>query len=264
MTNTEANSQWVEYLRYCARQSRVGWLEEGDGVGGAWINVAFSFNNAMFLTRPVDDSADLTRRIGSARDMAAHHAHKWLFFVFEPWLPQELRPEADRIFGAAGLPRLLQITAMAASKLLPPRRPLPDLEVRRIRGLELQHTAMEIQAKGYGIPVEPLYEIVAVGAGWNESEEHIEFGYVGYHRGEPVTTADVIALDSRLYVALVATDPRFQRRGYAEAIMRYALAEAAAATGVTRSDLHASAAGYPLYQAMGYETGPRFIAYGNF
>jgi predicted GNAT family N-acyltransferase len=40
--------------------------------------------------------------------------------------------------------------------------------------------------------------------------------------------------------------------GYAEAVVRHALQQAAAATGVTRTSLDASDAGVPLYAQMGY------------
>jgi predicted acetyltransferase len=55
------------------------------------------------------------------------------------------------------------------------------------------------------------------------------------------------------YVALVATMPDQQRRGYAEAAMRHALDSAAARHGDTPTTLHATDAGRPIYARMGYE-----------
>jgi len=55
-------------------------------------------------------------------------------------------------------------------------------------------------------------------------------------------------------VALVATDPAFQRRGYAEAAMRHALAVAAQRHGAGPTVLHATDAGRPIYARMGYAT----------
>lgn len=43
----------------------------------------------------------------------------------------------------------------------------------------------------------------------------------------------------RLFVALVATDPERERRGYGEAVARKALYEGGRATGLTRATLHA-------------------------
>jgi predicted GNAT family acetyltransferase len=77
-------------------------------------------------------------------------------------------------------------------------------------------------------------------------------GVVGYVDGESVSTASVAAVDDIAYVALVATNPAHQGRGYAEAAMRAALNEARVHWGVTRTILHATPAGVPLYARMGY------------
>ncbi len=53
-------------------------------------------------------------------------------------------------------------------------------------------------------------------------------------------------------MALVATDPVHRRRGYADAAMRRALEVAAAAHGALPTLLHATDAGRPVYERMGY------------
>jgi predicted GNAT family acetyltransferase len=59
-------------------------------------------------------------------------------------------------------------------------------------------------------------------------------------------------VDGHRYVALVATDPGQQRRGYAEAAMRRALELSAGVHGERPTVLHATDAGRPIYQRMGY------------
>jgi predicted acetyltransferase len=59
-------------------------------------------------------------------------------------------------------------------------------------------------------------------------------------------------VDGHRYVALVATEPGYQRRGFADAAMRRALENAARVHGETPTVLHASAAGRPVYERMGY------------
>jgi GNAT superfamily N-acetyltransferase len=53
-------------------------------------------------------------------------------------------------------------------------------------------------------------------------------------------------------VSLVATDPTQQRRGFGEAAMRRALELSAASHGELPTVLHATEAGRPLYERMGY------------
>jgi predicted acetyltransferase len=55
-------------------------------------------------------------------------------------------------------------------------------------------------------------------------------------------------------VALVATTPGLQRRGFADAAMRKSLELSATAHPGTPSFLHATEAGRPVYERMGYQT----------
>ena len=75
---------------------------------------------------------------------------------------------------------------------------------------------------------------------------------IGHADGAPVACAAVMMVDGYRYVALVATEPAWQRRGYADAAMRQALADAAAVHGERPTVLHATEAGRPVYERMGY------------
>jgi predicted GNAT family N-acyltransferase len=68
------------------------------------------------------------------------------------------------------------------------------------------------------------------------------------------TSAAVMLAGGHRYVALVATQPGQQKKGFAEAAMRHALSAAAEKFGERPSFLHATAAGRPIYARMGYET----------
>jgi predicted acetyltransferase len=88
-------------------------------------------------------------------------------------------------------------------------------------------------------------------------------GVVGLAGDIPVATASVALIDGVAYVALVATNPEHQGKGYAEAVMRRALDESREAWGVTRTVLHATAAGQPVYRRMGYADVVRFDAFAG-
>jgi ribosomal protein S18 acetylase RimI-like enzyme len=64
-----------------------------------------------------------------------------------------------------------------------------------------------------------------------------------------------------IYIAMVATLPDLHGRGYAEAAMRRAIAEAQAAGGSRRIWLHATATGRPVYNAMGFADGAELAIY---
>jgi ribosomal protein S18 acetylase RimI-like enzyme len=61
----------------------------------------------------------------------------------------------------------------------------------------------------------------------------------------------------------VATIPGQQRRGYGEAVMRYALAETRREHGLERSILQSTPAGYRLYERMGYRQITRVSVYAS-
>ncbi len=80
------------------------------------------------------------------------------------------------------------------------------------------------------------------------------YGYVGYLNGQPVTSSATFPVNDTVYVAFVATMPDQHKKGYAEAVMRHSIEKGREGMGHTRTTLHATAAGHPLYAAMGYDS----------
>ncbi len=85
------------------------------------------------------------------------------------------------------------------------------------------------------------------------------FGYVAYLDDRPVSCAAVFPVAGTVYVALVATLPEAQRRGFAETVIRYAVTQGQRKMGTQITTLHASDMGLKLYRAMGYTPGPRLL-----
>ena len=83
-------------------------------------------------------------------------------------------------------------------------------------------------------------------------------GWVAYLGGRAVSTAVTFTGAGVVGVYAVGTDPKQQRRGYGESVMRYALDQARQRDGVERSILQSSSAGFPLYLRMGYRQTTRF------
>jgi ribosomal protein S18 acetylase RimI-like enzyme len=87
--------------------------------------------------------------------------------------------------------------------------------------------------------------------------------YVGYHKGEPVSTAATVIGAGAIGVYNVGTLPGYQRRGFGEAIMRHALEEARREHGISRTILQSSPQGLRLYQRMGYRTVTKVAVYSS-
>ena len=85
------------------------------------------------------------------------------------------------------------------------------------------------------------------------------YGFVAYKGDKPVSTATAIINEGRLFLFMVATMPEARRKGYGEAVVRHALQTAHEATGIRRTVLHATEAGYPLYLRLGYRPTVKFM-----
>ena len=87
--------------------------------------------------------------------------------------------------------------------------------------------------------------------------------YVGYFDGEPVSTTAVVAGGGAIRIYNVATVPNEQRRGFGEATMRYALAEARRTHAFEPLILQSTPVGLRLYQRMGFRTIARVAVYSS-
>jgi hypothetical protein len=156
-----------------------------------------------------------------------------------------------------GLNPAFGFTGMVTDSLNKPVRPAPpELEMRSGLDTQTMEALMDVNAIAYEYPVE--VGRASIRPGLLESESYCVAGYVN---GRPVSVTATFAVEGRLYVGWVATLHESRGKGYAEAVMRRSLADATSATGITRTVLHASDAGYPIYKRMGYKDTAKFTAF---
>jgi len=199
--------------------------------------------NAITLTEPVD-SAGLAGAIARAKDHARGVPGAWMLMVCDGWLPSD----GAGMLEAAGFVPAMRTTGMAAAELAPRRRGAPeDLAVRTETDTEQVRNLFDVNSRAYGMPLEAGRDSVREGL---FSNSWTAVGSVGE---ETVSVTAVYRVGDCLYVAWVATLPGHEGKGYAETVIRRALEDAEAATGVRRTVLHATGAGQPLYSSMGYE-----------
>jgi GNAT superfamily N-acetyltransferase len=144
---------------------------------------------------------------------------------------------------------MLQLTGMIASRVAPGRA-VP-------RGLRLQvpeddagcAAMLEVNGAAYGMSLAAARPALGRHSFWA-----YHMPAIGLVDATPVCSAAVIMASGYRYVALVATDPRHQKRGYGEAVTRHALDAAVQSHGDKPTFLHATDAGRPIYARMGYET----------
>jgi ribosomal protein S18 acetylase RimI-like enzyme len=247
-----------ESFRVIAASRAPGEVRELRGVSIASAAVTFQMFNAAFLSTAVLSPSDLVQRILLANLYFNSLGLDWAYWVCEDWMESKTRKRSRRIFEEQGLRHSVELPGMVAERILPPVRPLPAMEIRRVGDAETRRAFCGIGSVCFHVPVPWFEEVFDSGAVWRNFA-----AYVGYHEGEPVSTAATVIGGGGVGVYNVATLPGFQRRGYGEAVMRHALAAAQEEHQAERAILQSTPAGLRLYERMGFRTVARVAVYST-
>jgi GNAT superfamily N-acetyltransferase len=253
----ESHSQFLAFWKKIVEAMESPVVETAPGLHCLFGCVPIPFFNAVYMDEPVKDGADLDARLTHALAFAIRNPYPWYFFAADEATPDDLQAYRDSTFARAGLQPAMMLTGMIADSL-PAATAVPDLEMRAADDGDGFAAVGEINSLAYEMPS-------GAGAGIMDRHGIYQGGHavVGHHNGEAVSCAHTATLDGRLYVALVATLPAHRRKGYAEACMRQSLHAASNATGITRSVLHATDLGKPIYARMGYRPVTTYTVFGQ-
>jgi GNAT superfamily N-acetyltransferase len=217
------------------------------GLECIFSGVAVPFFNVALITDARVSAGALAAHGQRACAFAADKNVPWLFVVTHETLEEGVDPAAT--LDACGFVPAMPLTGMVASHLAPATRATDGLDLVIPQDDELCAAAVDINGAAYAMDLGAAKPLIGRRQFWDG--HHIVVGRAG---GAPVCSAGVMLVDGMRYVLMVATRPDQQRRGFAEAAMRHALDAAAAAHGPTPTVLHATAAGRPVYERMGYRT----------
>jgi GNAT superfamily N-acetyltransferase len=217
------------------------------GLECIFSGVPVPFFNVALITDARVSAESLEAHGRRACAFAADKDVPWLFVVTQETLEDGLDPAAA--LDACGLVPAMPLTGMVASHLAPAARATNGLDLVIPEDDELCAAAVDINSAAYAMDLEASKPLMGRRQFWDN--HHVVVGLAG---GAPVSSAAVMMVDGLRYVLLVATLPDQQRRGFAEAAMRRALDAAAEVHGPTPTVLHATAAGRPVYERMGYQT----------
>lgn len=252
----ESVTQWVKFCSFLPNPAKGGEVVHQDGVVIACSRTVWPMGNLAVLSDAVQSSSDLARKIKIVHNFFSARLCAGVFFTPEN-LIGSVRSEAPNIFAEQGYVPMMTMLGMATDALVVPKRSLPVLEFRAVSDAESRRILWELNAIAYEVPLEWGHDSDERTDIWS----HSAFGIIGYLNDRPAACAVTVPIDGRLYMALVATAHQFRNLGCAEAVMRRSLADAARATGLTRTVLHASPMGRPLYSQMGYRDTLPFDVY---
>lgn len=219
-----------------------------NGLARRWADSDFRLFNSITLVEPVLKEDALSQRLLAGRDYMDRRTRPGYFWLFEELLTAELRHRLPALADEAGLAVAETAYGMASNWI--PKEPPSHPTLTFVRVASEQHLLAyaDINSAAYGLPSESGRDGISRSTLLRDEA----FAYLALQDGVPVSTAAAIETNDRLVIALVATKPGLQRRGFAEATVRKALYEGHRATGLTRSVLHASEGARPLYERLGY------------
>ena len=247
-----------ESFRVVAGSRPGGEIRELHGASIASAGVTFQMFNAAFLAEPVGTEAELVQRILLPSLHFQSRGQEWAYWVCEDWLDGRVRKRSRRVFEKHGLQLSTELPGMIAERVRPPAKPLPRLDVRRVCSKATREDFCAIGSICFHVPMPWFKEVFDSEAVWERF-----VAYVGYHEGEPVSTAAVVVGGDAIGVYNVATMPGKQRRGFGESIMRHALTQARRVHGAEPVILQSTPAGLRMYQRMGFRTVARVAVYSS-
>lgn len=161
---------------------------------------------------------------------------------------ERLAPGVDQtaVLEGCGLAPVMPMTGMLAGHVSSGTAP-DGLSLSESSADDACEAAVAVNSLAYAMDLSAAKPVIGRRAFWDD--HHLVTGSAD---GKVVSSAAVMIVDGYRYVAFVATDPGYQRRGFGDATMRRALDVAAAAHGPAATTLHATAAGRPVYERMGY------------
>jgi ribosomal protein S18 acetylase RimI-like enzyme len=203
--------------------------------------------NTAFLSTPVATEADLQNRISVAKRYFGQKRRFWLFILFNDWLDSSIHPE--QVFGTSGLSHMQNCVGMQTNSVIESATLAPELACRLIENDAERLEFSDINADSYGFSSEWSRDIATWTSQW--PTRHVRL-YIAYSGSDAVSTAMVCSIKDVAYLGFVATRRSHQRKGYAEAVARYALTATNEHWQFSKSILHSTPAALSLYRSLGY------------
>ena len=244
----ESVQQLAENWRVILAERNSADLREVPGMSIRWADSKFPFWNCITLNDRGADGRLLNERLSQAVGYMRRKSRPGLVWLFEELLSPSARNELPAAAERAGLSLSLTGFGMAGDILPIPEPSHPNLRFVRVTTDDQLTAYADLNSRAYGMPLEAGRDGLGGSVLWKSGI----YAYLGLENDVPVSAAATLPTNGCLFLALVATAPDAQRKGYGEATVRKALFEGAKATGLTRTVLHATMAGAPIYQRIGY------------
>lgn len=227
------------------------------GLALRWADSLFAFWNCIIPIEQDIGRDTLMMQLERGAVYMGRKRQPGYIWIFENLLTPAACAALPTMAKKAGLAHGLVMYDMLTEKLIDAAPTNSIIEVQRMRSADELTSYADINAEAYGMPLSAGRDGLEGSELWLEGMH----SYFGMAEGRPVSTAATCAVGKDLFLALVATRPAFQRRGFGEAAVRAALSAGSRASDWDRMVLHATAAGKPLYERLGFRAIGKIQAY---
>lgn len=254
---TESNTIFLDAWDSLSEGSPAFESQRGGPVEVAWCGYSSPFFNLAVTTRPPESIREFEEAIVETAAWAGERHLPWIFAVCHETMAN-LLPEAEHLVNQLGFIPMMPLTGMEAYDLTPARS-RPDGEWLTEADESIGGKVIRLNEAAYQMSLGEPGSLALEQPHWWLAPQRM--ATVLAPQGQPASCAAVLGVKGVRYVALVATLPAAQRQGYAEAVMRDVLERSRAAGLDSRTYLHASAAGRPVYERMGYRATAEYTVY---
>lgn len=220
----------------------------------AFSGIPVAFFNAAFTTGRGVNPPEFSTAARRSCEFAATRKVPWLYIVTHETLAPGVDPTAR--LDELGLAPLMNFTGMRAERVAPVERMPASLEIVEPQDDAGCATILDVNGLAYDVDLSASKDALGRRRFWKDHT-----AVIGRVDGKTVCSTVVLFLDGMRYVGFVATDPAHQKKGYADAVMRKALELSAKKHGEITTVLHATDAGRPVYERMGYHAISSHTAY---
>jgi GNAT superfamily N-acetyltransferase len=220
-------------------------IEDRGGIFYAFSGLPIPFFNIAVINGRNLSGETLRSRAEAALAWAVDKQVPWFLLVTHERLLSGV--DATAVLEDCGLAPAMPVTGMLAQRVAPAGQQPAGLQLRVPQDDAGCAALLDVNSLAYAMPLDEAKPVLGRRGFWQD-----HFPVLGTAGDTPACCATVLMVDGHRYVAMVATDPTQQRRGYADAAMRHALEAAAEVHGELPTVLHATDAGRPVYERMGY------------
>jgi len=245
-------------MRCYARVNDRGEVRDYPGMSVAFCGLGCSVFNSALLSEPAQES-DLRRLLSLAGVHFSQRGVGWTLWLCDDLLLPAARRTARSVVCKAGLQPIAQPPGLYADRLTPVRHRAGELRICRVENETTRLDFAHLSSVIFALPFHTARAVYTTEALWGDPMT----GWVAYLGSQAVSVTCVVIGAGAAGVYSVGTLPNYQGRGFAETLIRHALAYARETTGFEVSVLQSTAQGYNLYSRMGYRPVTRFGVYIN-